>query len=791
MTLNVAASFPQKIDRFIIRKILGKGSQGIVYLAQDPDLNRPVAIKSMRLNSKLHRHDDIDPLLNEARTVSRLQHANIVSVFDIGMEGLDPYLVLEYIDGESLQHKILTQPDMDQKISIMRDVLSDVTAAHLQQIIHCDIKPANILISKQGQAKVADFGLAFFADTSASADKALYGTPQYMAPEYIETRQHQPVSDVFSNGLVFYELLTGQPAFKGDTAYQVLNAIANTDIEAPSRINPEIDERLDALILRSLEKDPQRRYQNAGFMLQAFNDNLSLDDGPIKQDDHDSTISFVLRRMRHKKDFPVFSQTIGVLNQASSSGTDSLTAVSNAILKDFSLTNKVLRLVNSVYYNRGGDKINTISRAVVMLGIDSVRSIASALMLFEHMQNKLQATQLKEDAVQSLFSGLVANQLANSLGVTNHEEAFLCALLQKLGKMLVRFYLHEEAQAIDKLVMQQQCSESVAASRVLGTSYARLGVSVARDWGFPESITSSMQPLDFDHLAAEKGTSKLQLIAQFSNALGECLTLPLQQQGAAIQTLTQQFAKVLGIDLDMVSSLIENCHRELTEYSRLIQFDLQKSLFYQQIPASGDPHPGSDIADNPTHRLEFGAAVSVEILEQRAMLQPRSPGKILADGIQEITNTLTGSYDINQTLQMILETIYRALEGSRVVLCLKDKNTACIKARFGYGENVEAIIDQFSIPLSDQADVFHVAFKNNVDIRIDDTLDEKIRRKIPDWYHQHIASSSFTIFPVTIGQSPPALIYIDSTSKNPIRITVENFAQPGDSGNQRPELGSL
>ncbi len=251
---DVATSFPQTIDRFQIRQVLGQGSQGVVYLAQDPELKRKVAIKSVNLKADLRRESDIDQLLTEARTVSKLQHANIVSIFDIGMQNDNPYLVLEYINGQSLQQSIKIAPAMKQRIRIMRDVLEGVAAAHAQDIIHCDIKPANILISQQGQAKVADFGLALLTDSRNDADGALYGTPQYMAPEYIETRQHQKVSDVFSLGLVFYEVLTGQTAFKGKDVYQILHAIANTDVVPPSSINPDIDERLDALVMKSLAK---------------------------------------------------------------------------------------------------------------------------------------------------------------------------------------------------------------------------------------------------------------------------------------------------------------------------------------------------------------------------------------------------------------------------------------------------------------------------------------------------------------------------------------------------------
>jgi len=764
------AATPKTIDRFVIEKELGHGKQGVVYLASDPDLHRKVAIKAVHLNTDLQHQETLEQLLSEARIVSRLQHANIVTVYDMGIADYRPYLVLEYIDGASLRHKIRSGLKIDEALRLMRDILAGVAAAHVQKIAHGDIKPANILITEAGQAKVADFGLAHFADAGQEEDNGLSGTPMYMAPEYIETRQHQIVSDVFSIGLVCYEMLTGSPAVDGEDIYQILNRISNERIEAPSTINKTIDERLDDLIMKALIKDPQQRYADAGVMLQAFNDYLSLTDQEFDGENHDATVSFLLRRMRHKSDFPVFSQTISILNKATSSDTESLASVSNAILKDYSLTNKVLRLVNSAHYNRGGGKISTISRAVVMLGINPVRSIAAALMLFEHLQNKLQSSQLKEDAVESLFSALIANELSGSLSKVNHEEAFLCAMLQQLGKRLVRFYLHEEAQAIDKLVNQEDISEANAAAKVLGTSYHQLGISVAREWGFPEQIIDSMKPLDpttpGDSLT---DTNSLQVISQFSNSLGAVLKLPADQQSATIKSLTSNFSRTLKVDVKKAGEIISSCQQELADFARLIQFNVKDSPYYQNLGSTKEADAITD--SGGAGHSELDDTASVKILQEDIEAFNENADKALTDGIQDITNTLTGDYTINQIFQMILETIYRAFSGSRVVLCLKDKNTNCISARFGYGENVDQVIDKFSIPMAYQADVFHIAFKNNQDIRIENTQEENIKKRIPDWYHRDIGASSFTIFPVNINHSPIALIYIDSSQGNPISVS--------------------
>ncbi len=769
--------FPAKIDRFSIKDILGRGAQGVVYLAHDPQLDREVAIKSVSLNNNFQQQHHIDNLLQEARTVSKLQHPNIISIYDVGSVQLNPYLVLEYVKGETLQSLIHEVMPEQQAIHIMRDVLSGVAAAHAKNIIHCDLKPANIIITPGGQAKVADFGLALLADSQQEDQSQLAGTPQYMAPEYIETRQHQTVSDVFSLGLIFYQLITGKLAVDGDDVYQLLNAIANQPITPANTINPEIDEKLNAVIMKALQKDPQDRFQDAGEMLAALENTLALSEAVKQADGSDATVQFLLRRMNHKKDFPAFSRTISILNRASSSETESLSTVSNAILKDISLTNKVLRVVNSAYYNRGYSKISTISRAVIMLGINPVKSLAVSLLLFEHLQNKSQAQQLMEDAVTSLFSALMAHDIAEKQQIKQSEEAFLCALLQQLGKLLVRFYLHEESLAIDQQIQQHAMEEETAAIKVLGTSYHKLGMAVAREWGFPDQITLSMKPMQENEFNDKnKHADPLRVIANYSNQVIQILKKPREQQQNALDKLTKQYSTHLNIKSEQVESLINDSQKELNNFAKLINFNLDKSAFYQQLTSDEEDEQQAERSEQAgfDHNHDSFQVLQESITHQDDD-QPR-PEKALTDGIQDITNTLTGDYTINQVMQMVLETIYRAIPGSRVILGLRDKVSNCIVGKFGYGDQVDSLIEHFRIPLAYKADVFHIAFKNNVDIKIDNTQDEKIRDKIPDWYHRKIGSGFFILFPIVIKHSPIAVLYIDSTQKQDINISDEQLS---------------
>ena len=761
---------PRQIDRFEVLDVLGKGAQGIVYRARDPQLQREVAIKAVRLQSSRESDATIDNLLQEARTVSQMQHANIVSIYDIGNDPLDPYLVLEYIEGQTLQQRLQSPPDLGEALQIMRDVLSGVAAAHERGIIHCDLKPANIMITGDGQAKVADFGLATLVDQATEDGEHLAGTPQYMAPEYIETRQRQTVSDVFSLGLIFYQLLTGRLAVDGEDVYQLLYAIANQPIEPPSKFNARIDERLDALIMKALEKNPESRFRNAGEMLQQLESDLALGEALEQGGDSDATVQFLLRRMKHKKDFPAFSQTISVLNRVSTSQTESLATVSNAILKDVSLTNKLLRIVNSAYYNRGGEKISTISRAVIMLGIEPIKSLALSLMLFEHLQNRQQAQELKEDAVSSLFSAIIADELARQAGIQSHEEAFLCALLQQLGKLLTRFYLHEEAQAIDRQVQSKGIEEETAALAVLGVHYHQLGQAVAREWGFPKQIIDSMRPIDAEQLKNRGDRiDRLRIIANFSNRLTDALKQPSARQEQKIETLVEQYGKTLSLDRSATDALIEHSQQELSAFAKLIRFNIEKSRFYQRL--EGTTGLTAEIPALPSDPQQL------EVLRQSMNDNSGDDNSVqaLGNGIQDITNTLTGDFTINQVMQMVLETIYRALPGSRVLLGLRDPRSQSIVGKFGYGDDIENLIRNFSIPLAYQPDVFHIAFKNNVDIKIDDARDPKITDKVPEWYKRKVNSRFFIIFPIVIKHSPIALLYIDSADQAPIPISDEQL----------------
>ena len=426
-----------QIGRFEIIRELGRGVQSVVYLARDPHLQREVAIKTLHFT----RPDALknQQLLSEARMVSQLRHPNIVPIFEAGEEGGDIYLVFEFVPGQNLGDYLKANGQLSavKAIAILNPVLDAIAHAHAAGIIHRDLKPNNILIDADGTPRVMDFGIAARVEARSNDGDAFMGSPAYMAPEYIGQRQSGERSDVFSAGLVFCELLTGQRAIHGRNFLEVMKCICNEDITLPKSAGSAIDDQLASVLYKALARNPEQRFATIVKMREALDSYLEPAEPVVSAYAKQSTIDFLLRRMRHQSDFSALSESVSTINKITGSDKESIANLSNSILKDFSLTNKILRLVNSVRYRQaGGGNISTISRAVLVLGFDAVRNIAITVTIFEHLQNKGNASQLKEEFLHAYLAGMLARDVAEKSASREVEQVFICAMFHNLGRLL-------------------------------------------------------------------------------------------------------------------------------------------------------------------------------------------------------------------------------------------------------------------------------------------------------------------------------------------------------------------
>jgi serine/threonine-protein kinase len=257
----------RQLGRYEVLGELGQGAMGVVYKAKDPLIDRVVAIKTINLSLAMEEKEEYEGrFYQEAKAAGRLNHPNIVTIYDVGKSGDIAYIAMEFLEGRELRD-ILNEGTLlpvDQVLSIVAQVALGLAYAHEHDIVHRDVKPSNIMVIRDGHAKITDFGIARMASASVRTQTGMVlGSPKYMSPEQVMGKTIDQRSDVFSLGVMLYEMLTGQAPFNGENVnaimYQTLNAVP----APPNSLNPNIPEMVNFIVAKALAKAVEDRYQNA------------------------------------------------------------------------------------------------------------------------------------------------------------------------------------------------------------------------------------------------------------------------------------------------------------------------------------------------------------------------------------------------------------------------------------------------------------------------------------------------------------------------------------------------
>lgn len=763
------------IGRFKVGKRLGSGNQGTVYLCGDPELQRRVAIKLLDRGAMETGQGD-GAFLGEARAMSRIQHPNIVSIYEAGRHQGTPYLVFEYVEGRLLSDLIgAGELDVGRALDIFQGMLEGMERAHRQGIVHRDLKPANVIISNEGVPKIMDFGIARILKGAPEQDTQLIGSPRYMAPEYIEHGQVGTQADVFSLALILDEMLTGAPVFRGNNPAAVLNSILRDPVPAPSSLNRTLDERLDRLVLKALEKDPGARYADAGELLQAFKTYRDgLTQTPALPGGDKSTIEFLLRRMQRNNDFPTLAQSVRTLNALAETRDLHVHDLTQAIVKDFALTNKILKVVNSALYARFAGKVGTISRAVVVLGVQPIRSLAASLIFFDHLHDKAQAEELKELTSHALYSALVAGALAAEGGAGHCEDYFVSSMFHDLGRILVTYYLHDESREVERLISQQGMAPVQAQRAVLGVSFEEMGIAIARHWNFPEPLIHSLRQLppgvELKKPHAQEDWRRL--VAGFAHALTQQVSQGDLDDPDTRQGLLKRFGAALSLDGKRLDRLVATATKEFLHLTKSLEMRGKEAEFLKRLRGV----PGTETSAAPTSTRTpvaqpIGGPTPGGLILEDPPAQTGDREALLTEGLQEVTQILLNQPGLPQLCNIVLETMYRAMAFRRVLLCLRDTGGKEMVGKLGFGAEVDGFVKSFRFPLAWRPDVFHAALKNGVDIYIANTRDDKFQADLPDWFKGLSDAGCFLLFPLVVKNAPLGLIYADHPQVDGLRIT--------------------
>jgi len=780
------------IGRFELRRELGQGAQATVWLGFDARLEREVAVKLMHADSATDP-DAVHQWLQEARSVSRLTHPNIVPVFEADMHAQQPYLVFEYVPGPTLSQHLKARgalPATDA-VAMMVGVLDALHTAHTASVVHRDLKPSNILVDGGGRARVMDFGIAARLNDPGNLDQVV-GTPGYMSPEATKGGLPAATMDVFSAGVVLIEMLSGHKLIAERDPYRAMDRVATEDLVLPEGLSSEVDDALRAVLRRAIEREPARRWPSAA----EFRDELRRWLAPAPKSaeaepggasaGQNGTLEFLLRRMRHKSDFPALSDSVGRIQRVANSENENLASLSSEILKDVALTNKLLRLVNTAHYSSAGGSISTISRAVALVGFNGVRNMAMSLVLLEHMHDKAHANQLKEEFLRALMAGMVAGELG--MMVRDSEEAFIGAMFQNLGRLLTEYYFPEEARQVRGIVAGSDAAaalsrptdalaEESASVSVLGLSFEALGLGVAKSWGLPATLQGCMRKPRGEppNREPQDGTERLRWLTFAANQVTDTLLRSEPEQAKAqVAELAKRYARTLGVSPARIEAAAAVARERLADMAKAMNLHVAAQSPARRLLVAPTAQGGT--ADQATlvqapdslvpHTLQ--ATVKVPQLASRTALENAS--EVLAAGIQDITNSMVENFKLNDVLRMILETMFRALGFRRIVFCLRDPKQDALTGRFGLGDNAQAVAATFKVPLKAGGDLFAAVCIKGADTLITDATVANIAARLPVWYKQSVNAPAFLLLPMQMKGATFALIYADKAEPGGIEL---------------------
>lgn len=800
---------------------------GVVYLAEHTTLERPAAIKFLS-PSLLQDADYVQRFYREARMAAHLDHPHIVGIYDAGKFDNRPYLVMEFVEGQDLRQRLERETRLDIKLTVilLRQAASALAYAHKQGMVHRDIKPANMLLGGNDQLKIADLGLAKFRgdpDGEQTQNGGIVGTPHYMPPELIRNPKLLDARcDIYALGATAYRVVSGSTPYRGSIASEIISQRLAAPPPPLKSVTTGVDPRFCEIVDRMMEGMPERRFQSmeeieetlvqweSGKFKESSAIQVSSDAPPPPQD----VLELLNKRMSGRPDLPSRSATINrIVAISENRSVDDLT---NLILGDFGLTNKILRLVNTVYYNAYVGRVSTISRAILVLGIEQIKGIALSLLLFESLQDKNTADEVRSACARSFVAGQISRDIARQAGFANLEEAFVCSAFHNLGKVLASFYLAEFHTRIRQLVELQGLHWEEAASKVLGMSFEQLGIRIAEQWQLPAQVIHAMKCLPPGTVPPpENEADQLRAIACFSGELCtvvESAGFDSEHAQAACAEIALRYEQCLPVSSASVIKTIKTSAEEVQQVARKLNIPLGDNPLLNKVrnfsnvvegkppvvppPAAVYPGPVASMAAaaksvSPADNLPSSLIVEpvtpsgaqekthvpAGVSAMDDMFLPATeeplmdPDRILEQGIQDVTHCLTEDSPMNDILRMILEVIFRAMNFHQVIFCIKNMSTLQIEGRYGLGPDVQSVLPSFKFLLGGKEDIFNFALSEGSDLIVPDIKDKKVENFIPPWYARMISAQTFVVLPLLIRQTPIGLIYMDKLKADGIVIT--------------------
>ncbi len=509
----------------------------------------------------------------------------------------------------------------------------------------------------------------------------------------------------------------------------------------------------------------------------------------------------VLALLEQKIELPALGASVAKVVQLSSSADQDIQQLANFILSDVSLTQRVLRVANSARFQTAAGPCRLVSKAIMLIGLDNVRSLALTALLLDKLSDRKKAARLRGEFTCSFFASILAREAAERIAGTSPEEASISALFKNLGRLLVvslDLPLHEEIVA---LARDQNITENQAAVRLIGMTYPQLSGMVIRQWGMPESIAQAVEgtPAAMGDVSRLTQMEKTQIVVSFSNDTSACmvgsigqkrerlLTQVLQRYGTSLKlerstltTLTETVGRdtinlTAGLGLGYLVEEAEAAEEELAAEHEAeatsddVPLELRMDAQLQLGGAAGAAAQERDSAGAGAGGRSGGrggsSAVNASLGELSATPQPPVPTalEILLSYVQEIATTMaSGNMNVQNVFVLVLEALYTGMKFKRVLGCLRDPVRGLYRCRTALGADRGDMLARFQFPLEYAPDLFHAALAHQTDVHISDARDEKVAARLPQWYRGLLPEArSFFLLPLVVNKHVIGFIYGD------------------------------
>ena len=766
----------KQLGRFEIRNLLGDGSMGAVYRAHDPMLKRDVAIKIVKFPENLHAEQIKKmkrALFKEARLAACLSHPGIVQVYDADEENNNPFLVLELISGTPFSQFLKNKGTLDVSTteSIFSNLLSAMAYAHNRGVIHLDLKPANIMLDHEIQPRIMDFGIARSASELMGNNMEITGTPLYMSPEQIAGADVDPRSDVYSLGVILYLMLSGRLPFFNKNFNNLRKSIINKSHTPLQIYKTDLPKPYVEFIDRTLEKNPANRFDSAVSMCEEFkrcikkvnNSSNHNKNTPLTGEAKQEALRFIMQRMKRKGDFPAISEYVAELINKIRSKDASSQKIAQIILKDVSLTNRVLRIASSAYYKGLGSPVTTISRAVVVLGMNAILNMTSALTIFEHFLEDSNTDELRYQVVEAILTGLHAREIADKIKLDNSEEYLICGMLHNLGFLIVSFYFPEEQKTINSLILHEKMDKEKASRKIMRLSYTELSQAVVNSWSLPELIRNGIVRMKPDQKGPLKDkTETMQCITSYAYELSHIAMINSNSKKQIhIARLARRFEDKISIKSEDLEIITNNSLQAASEFSEKTRVQLEE---LQLIPTEKKAINGQEAfnkTEKPVTLNKNNITDSSNILnvatkpKNTVKDNPATPKQqeFLSKTITDITTMLTGKFSLNDIIMMVLEGMFLGLGMQNVLLSMVTAKRDRLSFLFGLGPAADQLRLFFNFPMTSSSEAPVACIIDQKEIIVYDFEKNSNARILPKNIKLALNPKSFAFMPVVIKQT--------------------------------------